>query len=307
MRGDGPAVELLAHNRIGARRFVAIHGGADDAPADAISRLRKARQRRFQPLRLGQPATLAHAAIGKRKARRNRRAHRPFAVNVRRGEAGRTALHQKTLDARIAARPHYRDIGHAAVGDPGLLAVQHPGIAITRGRGAHPRGVRAEIRLGQAEAADGFAALQARQPPVLLLVRSICIDGIHHQRALHRNKAPQARIAALNLLHDEAVFHVAHARAAVAFEVGAVKPQLAHFRNQFGRKARIAETIANRRRNALIGEAPRRLPHHQLLLAEKGVDREIVHASKSHSVYGVTRLRMEFGQSFAFSHFPSPK
>jgi hypothetical protein len=39
-----------------ARRFVAIHGGADDAPADAVARLRKARQRTFQPLGARQPA-----------------------------------------------------------------------------------------------------------------------------------------------------------------------------------------------------------------------------------------------------------
>src|ERR1035441_10061035 len=48
--GGATVVELLARGAIGARGFVAIHGGADDAPADAEARLGEAGKRRFEAL-----------------------------------------------------------------------------------------------------------------------------------------------------------------------------------------------------------------------------------------------------------------
>ena len=120
----------------------------------------------------------------------------------------------------------------------------------------------------------------------LLFVRSIGVDGIHHQRALHRDEAAQAGIAAFDLLHDEAVFHVAHAGAAVAFEIGAEEAQFGHFGDQFRGKARVAEAIADDGRDALVGEAARGLPHQKFLLGEEGIDREVVYAAECHQEYG---------------------
>ena len=178
--GDGPVVELLAQDGIGARGFVAIHGGADDAPADAEA-------------------------------------------DVRGGVARRAALHQEADDALLGARPDYGHIGHAAVGDPGLLAVEHPGVAIAARGSAHAGGIGPEIRLGQAEATDRPAALQGGQPPLLLWLAAVGMDGVHDERALHGNEAAHAGIDALQFLHDEAVLGIAHAGAAVAFEIGAEK------------------------------------------------------------------------------------
>ena len=39
MRRDGPSVELFPFERIGARRFVAVHGRARRAPTDAVAGL----------------------------------------------------------------------------------------------------------------------------------------------------------------------------------------------------------------------------------------------------------------------------
>ena len=54
MARDGAIVELLASERVATRRFVAIHGRAQHAPADAVARLRQTTKRRFQTLGAGQ-------------------------------------------------------------------------------------------------------------------------------------------------------------------------------------------------------------------------------------------------------------
>ena len=48
MGGDGPVVELLADHGVLPRRLIAIHGGAEHAPADAVARLGEAAERAFQ-------------------------------------------------------------------------------------------------------------------------------------------------------------------------------------------------------------------------------------------------------------------
>ena len=88
-----------------------------------------------------------------------------------------------------------------------------------RGRGQHAAGVRAEVGLGQAEAADRLAAGHRRQPALLLRLGAVGVDRVHAQRALHRDEAAQAGVAALELLHDQPVGDVAEAGAAVALEV----------------------------------------------------------------------------------------
>ena len=105
-------------------------------------------------------------------------------------------------------------------------------IALFHRAGQHAAGIRAELRLGEAEAADGVAGLQARQPFVFLRVAAEGMDRIHHQRALHGNEAAQAGIAALEFLGHQAVGDVGHARAAVAVKIGAEKAEFAELRDQ---------------------------------------------------------------------------
>src|SRR5262249_55887868 len=144
--------------------------------------------------------------------------------------------------------------------------------------------------LRESEAADRFPALQARQPAILLLVRAVGIDWVHDERALHGDETTQAGIAALDLLHDQSIFGIAHSRAAITLEIGAKKPEFGHLRDEFGRKPRIAKTIADQGRDALIGKAASRLAHHEFLLAEERIDREVIYAAKGHQEYsGIVR------------------
>ena len=189
---------------------------------------------------------------------------------------------RKPKSALGGARPDDGHIGDAAVGDPGLLAVEDPGIAVAARGGAHAGGIGSEIGLGQAEASDGLAALQGGEPLLLLLLAAVGEDGVHDERALHGDEAAHAGIDALEFLHDEAVLGIAHAGAAVAFEVGAEEAEVGHFRYDLGGKAPVAEAIADQRQNAFLGEPPRGLPHHQLLFTEEGVDAKIVYAPKCH-------------------------
>src|SRR5436309_2006495 len=88
-------------------------------------------------------------------------------------------LHQEATDPLLAAGPDDRQVGDVAVRDPALGAVEDPVRAVaTRPRG-HPGGVGTELRLGQTEAPDHLACGHLRQPPLLLLLRSVTIDREH--------------------------------------------------------------------------------------------------------------------------------
>jgi hypothetical protein len=87
-------------------------------------------------------------------------------------EAGAIGLDEEAVDLVLEPRPHDRDLRDVAVRDPALHAVEHvAAVALARG-GAHAGGIRAEVGLGQAEAADRGAAREPRQPALLLLVLS---------------------------------------------------------------------------------------------------------------------------------------
>ena len=280
--GNGPVVKLFAHNGIGSSRFIAIHGCAHHTPANPVTRLRKAGQRPLQALRPRQHGRIRHTAVVERQTRRNRRPHGLLTVNIRRFEARRTALYEETANALRGARPHYRNIGNSAISYPGFLAVDDPVRTIFHGAREHTRGVGAEIGLGQTKAADGLAFLHIGQPAVLLSIRAIGVNRIHHQRALHGNETAQAGIAALNLLHDQAVLHAVHAGAAVAIEIGPEEAQFSNLRNQFRRQTPFAKPIAGKGNHAFVHEPPGGLPDHEFLLCEQGIDIEVVNAAKCH-------------------------
>src|SRR5229473_1106939 len=103
---------------------------------------------------------------------------------------------------------------------------------------------------------------------LLLLVGTVLEDGIHHQRALHRDETAEAGIAALEFLHDQSVFDIGHAGATVAFEIGAEKTKPSQLQNHLGRKPRVAEAVADEWYYAVLDELARRLPHQQLLLVK---------------------------------------
>src|SRR5262249_56158875 len=121
------------------------------------------------------------------------------------------------------------------------------GVALAEGARLHRAGVRAVIGLGETEAADPLASGQAWQPRVLLRVAAVGVNRVHDEAALHRRARPQPRVAALELLHDEAVRHVAEPGAAVAVERGTEDAELAELRDQCDGKGTGAMMLGHHR------------------------------------------------------------
>ncbi len=288
VRGDGPVIELLANQRVPPCSLVAVHGRAEGAPAYAVAGLGEAGQRGFQTRRAGQAVRLGDAAVRKGQAGGDGGPHGPLAVDIGGRVAGRAALDQKTANPLAGARPDDGDMRGGAVRDPGLLAVQDPAVALAASVRAHAGGVRAVARLRQAEAADRLAGGQPRQPLPLLLFGAEGQDGIHDERALYRNEAAEAGIAALQLLHDEPVLHVVHAGAAVAFQVRAQEAEPAQLGDQLGGEARVAVAVADDGHQAVVDELPRGLADQQLILGEEGIDVHVVDAAEGLHTSGFT-------------------
>src|SRR5258708_9072675 len=145
----------------------------------------------------------------------------------------------------------------------------------------HAGGIGAESRLGEPETSESFAGLQFRKPAIFLLVGSVRQDWIHHQRALHGGEAAESGIRALQFLHHQAVLHIAHAGATVAFQIRSEKTESADFRDQFLGEACVAKTIANQWNYAIFDKLAGSLPNQQFLLWEERVDQEGVDAGEA--------------------------
>src|SRR5271170_4160013 len=100
----------------------------------------------------------------------------------------RLVLDDEALDLVVGdiARPDNRDVAPGSVADPPLLAVEDPAVALALSRGQHATAyTRAHQWLGQAETADLLEARHRRKPLLLLLFRSVDINGAHRQAAVH--------------------------------------------------------------------------------------------------------------------------
>ena len=132
---------------------------------------------------------------------------------LRHPEAGGVGVDDKTADALAAALvagagEHGVVIGDAAVGYPGLAAVQHVLIAVQAGAGLHGRHVGAGVRLGQGEGRNVLAAGHFRQ---ILLLQGLAGEHRHGTtaQALHgEGEIRQAGIAPQGLPGDAQATHV---------------------------------------------------------------------------------------------------
>ena len=203
-------------------------------------------------------------------------------MNVPSLEAGRTFLHQETVD-HIVFRlgPDDRHVGYRPAGNPHFFAVQDVAITLAHRPRKHPAGIRAELRLSQAETTQGFAFLQLGQPFVFLRVAAVGVNGVHHQRALHRDETAQSGIPSLQLLSHQAVLHIGHSRAAVALQTGSEKAQLAHLRHQVARENALAVVLFDDGQHLLVNEGARRLPHQLLVAGQQGIEINEIHTRKT--------------------------
>src|SRR5208282_5372059 len=113
-----------------------------------------------------------------------------------------------------------------------FFAVEHVLAALFQSAGEHAARVGAELRFGEAEAADGFSLLKKRQPSVFLGIAAEGVDGVHYQGALHGDKAAQAGITTFEFLGDQAVGNIGHSGATVALEIGSEESKLSELRHE---------------------------------------------------------------------------
>ena len=119
---------------VAERLLVAGHRRADRAPRDAVARLREAHERALDAARSWAGSRPSGSCTSwKTSSLVSRRAERELALLILRREALRVGRHDEAADglrSSIVAglRPHDRDRGLGAVGDPHLGAVQHPAV-----------------------------------------------------------------------------------------------------------------------------------------------------------------------------------
>src|SRR5262249_4618716 len=110
--GDG-AAELLAVQRIVARRQPAELGGAQGTPGYAVARVVEAAERTLEPADIGQQVALRHEDVFHYDLAGHRRAQRELALDRGRGEAGHAALQDETADdPGVVLGPDDEDVGN---------------------------------------------------------------------------------------------------------------------------------------------------------------------------------------------------
>jgi hypothetical protein len=167
-------------------------------------------------------------------------------------------------------------------------------------------GVRAVVRLGEAEAADPFAARQLRQVLLLLRLGAELVDRHHHERRLHAHHRAVAGVDALDLARDDSVADVVHAAAAVLLGDGrAEQAELAHLAEDGRVGLAVAEGLHDARRELLLAVRRGGRAHGALVIAELLLEEERVvpvegcflrgHASLSCSVLGWVSAAVQSG------------
>ena len=104
-----------------------------------------------------------------------------------------------------------------------------------------------------------LARVHRRQPALLLLLGAPAPDGVHRERALHRDRAADARVAGLELQAGEPVGDRARAREAVAVEVHPEEPELGQLGRELAREDPLLEPVADVGEHVLAHELPHRV------------------------------------------------
>ena len=98
------------------------------------------------------------------------------------------------------------------------------------------------------------------------------MNRIHHEARLHRHKASQAAVTALEFLADQAIRDAVHARTVVSVERAAEQPKLGDFPYEVGGKLVIFERLLHKRDDAVIDETADSIFDHGLVFAELGTN-----------------------------------
>ena len=104
------------------------------------------------------------------------------------------------------------------------------------------------------------------------------MNGVHAEAALHRDETAERGVSALELLHDQAVFDIAQAGAAVAMEIGPEEAEVSDRTGQLVGKSAVAEVLRDLRNELVLDELTRCLANEQLFLAQQRIEIHEVNA-----------------------------
>ena len=199
-----------------------------------------------------------------------------LSVDVLGRETGGVARDEEAADALVGASPDDRHVGDRAVGDPHLLSVQDPVVAVTPRAGTHRAGIRSGVGLGQTEAPERLPSGHRREPMLLLLLRAPAVNRKHRERALHRHQTADPAVAGLEFHARQPVRGRTRARAAVALEVHTEHSELAELVRELARQPGLFEPVADVRHHAVVDERPDGVADVAFLIREQVVDCEEV-------------------------------
>src|SRR5262249_5297739 len=248
----------------------------------------KAGERRLEPTGVGQAILLGDEHVLEDQLAGDRGAQRVLVLLLGSAEPLGPFLHQEAADLVVAGAlvlelgPDDGEVGHGAVGDPHLGAVEDVAAVGARRARDHPARVGAVVGLGEPEAADDLALGHRRQPAAALLLGAVGVDRIHAQRTLHRDERAQPRIAALQLLHRQAVGGVADAGATVLLrQRRPQQPNLGHLGDHVGGEVAFLVRLLHHRQVAILHPFADVIADRPLLVAQQRVGTVEVDAAEA--------------------------
>ena len=177
------------------------------------------------------------------------------------------------LFAAIGLRPsgHQENLADTRVGDEQLGAVQHIMVALFFGNGLRAAGIRARPGLRQPEAAEHAARGQMGNESFLLLLRPKVHDGGRTEGRVSRNGDRVAGIHLGQLLDDDQVGRVVHARATEKLRPGrAQKPEFCHLFHGLPREPTVLVVFPCNGPDLLLRKMPNDLAHSAVVVGEIG-------------------------------------
>ncbi len=197
-------------------------------------------------------------------------------------ETRRVGRHQEGRQSALAAFRLGRgkddcDAGALAVGDELLVARQHPAVIGRTGACAQVVGLRAGLRLGQAERTDQLAAGQRRQIAILLRFGAVVQDRAAADRAVHAHQRRASRAAGGDLLDRQRVGDVVRIGAAPLLgHDHAEQAERAHLGDDLVGQLSAAVPLRGVRLQTFLGEGARGVADHSLLLGVFAVHGAVV-------------------------------
>mmetsp|Transcript_44742 Transcript_44742/g.106187 ORF Transcript_44742/g.106187 Transcript_44742/m.106187 type:complete len:235 (+) Transcript_44742:859-1563(+) len=124
------------------------------------------------------------------------------------------------------------------------------------------------VWLSQTEAAYDVTGGESGQESVLLLLGAEGVDGVHDQRALHRQSGAIGRVNALNLTRDQAISCRRCTCTTITFDEGAEQPSLPELFEQVFVEVLLAKASLNNGHQDRVAELPGRVSNQDLLFVQ---------------------------------------